>query len=1026
MRIVSHSSGPDHDRVAFEFVITLFFFFASFWFLSSRFLLLEAPKKSRHLIVTPSVGRGVSRWKAAKSAGIELILARAVGAKISHHPCSSTPEHVSVFSALFRFGSIFSPLRQLLFRVPLAASLRFGARRIYISRGSRFGNDFPNDDDDDGMLLTARNIYQGPRWRVAASSTASNFRVLFLLFALVFAGAEVGGQPTQSASGNSSPVRTVMDLMEVMLNRDILDMLANGGYDFRQPARIFLPPKFYSSTLLDRGHMSPEEILSALSAPLQSRQLPSGGGEGVASIFSTPSLPSSSSSSSSSSQRSSSSPSIGGNADQQKAPAGADSDGPGNGNGFNFGGKEQVVVLDAPDGSRINLISYSDSKVTSPATGGFGAGANKGRDTPAKTVGLKSKPAANRQQRPLTSSITDQTVSPNVARSLPSSGLRFATNGRSSSPSSGGGSSTDRLRSALPGEPDVDYPIFGSVPETTFSCDKRHHGYYADVEARCQVFRVCANTDSTGRGFAFLCPNGTLFNQRHLVCDWYTNVRCADSENFYHVNEDIGRMVANDGRPMVSENRREMMNVVMSMVTYPMRSLMEQMDGVGVLEERFGPGVVARPVLPATPAADLPRAAQPIGPTTNLAPVRTELEPPLTEVREPGPVNNYAPVGSPALSPSKPAYPSQVYTPRVDDVYVSSLGTLSTDPDSGFDPVRSTFLTRTGLTPTRTPQTGTYPTSGYAGLQQTNRVSGENPSVLSKPGPSSVQLIKADLVKTWNGPGSSPVQQATPLRLAPVLQSLPQPIFPPAEPQRFIERFPQLKTRQEQELLAPTGVLPPTSFSRTVTTGQQQQQPGNRFPVSQVTYPQHRFSPVSKVLAVQKVTVQPEYPYQTSRGSFAGQGVPSRAVVPVQRPLGGHVSSENLYQTSGVSSESTFVQQPTHVPQANFYQTASPAATGFVPAGFVNPAYDGGSISQRYDSNVQQVPSVYPQTFPNSNFQLRRNDGPQPVRGGGSLLKRKKSVLVQVVPSLSFYFNNAEEKRAYYEALRRGLFDARR
>uniref|UniRef100_A0A182IZC0 Uncharacterized protein n=1 Tax=Anopheles atroparvus TaxID=41427 RepID=A0A182IZC0_ANOAO len=776
-------------------------------------------------------------------------------------------------------------LSKLLFRVPLAASLRFGARRIYISRGSRFGNDFPNDDDDDGMLLTASNIYRGPRWRVAASSTASNFRVLFLLFTLVSAGAEVEGQPTQSASGNSSPVRTVMDLMEVMLNRDILDMLANGGYDFRQPARIFLPPKFYSSTLLDRGHMSPEEILSALSAPLQSRQLPSGGGEGVASIFSTPSLPSSSSSSSS--QRSSSSPSIGGNADQQKAPAGADSDGPGNGNGFNFGGKEQVVVLDAPDGSRINLISYSDSKVTSPATGGFGAGANKGRDTPDKTVGLKSKPAANRQQRPLTSSITDQTVSPNVARSLPSSGLRSATNGRSSSPSSGGGSSTDRLRSALPGEPDVDYPIFGSVPETTFSCDKRHHGYYADVEARCQVFRVCANTDSTGRGFAFLCPNGTLFNQRHLVCDWYTNVRCADSENFYHVNEDIGRMVANDGRPMVSDNRREMMNVVMSMVTYPMRSLMEQMDGVGVLEERFGPGVVARPVLPATPAADLPRAAQPIGPTTNLAPVRTELEPPLTTVREPGPVNNYAPVGSPALSPSKPAYPSQVYTPRVDDVYVSSLGTLSTDPDSGFDPVRSTFLTRTGLTPTRTPQTGTYPSSGYAGLQQTNRVSGE-------------------------------------------------------------------KTRQEQELLAPTGVLPPTSFSRTVTTGQQQQQPGNRFPVSQVTYPQHRFSP------------------------------------------------------------------------ANFYQTTSPAATGFVPAGFGSPAYDGGSIFQRYDSNVQQVPSVYPQTFPNSNFQLRRNDGPQPVRGGGSLLKRKKSVLVQVVPSLSFYFNNAEEKRAYYEALQRGLFDARR
>ena len=27
-------------------------------------------------------------------------------------------------------------------------------------------------------------------------------------------------------------------------------------------------------------------------------------------------------------------------------------------------------------------------------------------------------------------------------------------------------------------------------------------GYYADVEARCQVFRVCANTDLTGKGIS--------------------------------------------------------------------------------------------------------------------------------------------------------------------------------------------------------------------------------------------------------------------------------------------------------------------------------------------------------------------------------------------------------------------------------------------------------------------------------------------------------------------------------------------
>uniref|UniRef100_A0A182TRS1 Chitin-binding type-2 domain-containing protein n=1 Tax=Anopheles melas TaxID=34690 RepID=A0A182TRS1_9DIPT len=149
-------------------------------------------------------------------------------------------------------------------------------------------------------------------------------------------------------------------------------------------------------------------------------------------------------------------------------------------------------------------------------------------------------------------------------------------------------STTDQLRSALPGEPDVDYPILGSVPATQFTCDNRHHGYYADVETRCQVFRVCANTDSTGRGFAFLCPNGTLFNQRHLVCDWYMNVRCEESESLYGVNEAIGRTDSGMGRMLMSGDRQDMMDVVMSMVTYPMRSLMDLMNGVGVIEERVG------------------------------------------------------------------------------------------------------------------------------------------------------------------------------------------------------------------------------------------------------------------------------------------------------------------------------------------------------------------------------------------------------------------------------------------------------
>lgn len=36
----------------------------------------------------------------------------------------------------------------------------------------------------------------------------------------------------------------------------------------------------------------------------------------------------------------------------------------------------------------------------------------------------------------------------------------------------------DKLRRSIPGEPDVDYPIFRTPPETDFSCKSRATGNY--------------------------------------------------------------------------------------------------------------------------------------------------------------------------------------------------------------------------------------------------------------------------------------------------------------------------------------------------------------------------------------------------------------------------------------------------------------------------------------------------------------------------------------------------------------------
>jgi len=96
------------------------------------------------------------------------------------------------------------------------------------------------------------------------------------------------------------------------------------------------------------------------------------------------------------------------------------------------------------------------------------------------------------------------------------------------------------LAESIPGTAGDDYPIFTNVPETSFLCDGLvPGGYYADPEADCQSFHVCARDGHGGlKKFSFLCPNGTIFNQQVLVCDWWFNVDCSLTETFYSINEE--------------------------------------------------------------------------------------------------------------------------------------------------------------------------------------------------------------------------------------------------------------------------------------------------------------------------------------------------------------------------------------------------------------------------------------------------------------------------------------------------------
>lgn len=155
------------------------------------------------------------------------------------------------------------------------------------------------------------------------------------------------------------------------------------------------------------------------------------------------------------------------------------------------------------------------------------------------------------------------------------------------------------------------------------------------MEARCQVFRICTNTDFTGRGFPFLCPNGTIFNQEHFVCDWYKNVECDDSEDFYTKNSENGL-----------QSKEQMMQKAKMMVEFPMASLMKR------TEQHL----------------------------TSVSPPTTQ-----TTVRTNTPFVQSTPHTFEAVTkPSILVKPEQVT--KENEVFVSSLGELSSDPHTSFNP----------------------------------------------------------------------------------------------------------------------------------------------------------------------------------------------------------------------------------------------------------------------------------------------------------------------------------------------------
>lgn len=95
------------------------------------------------------------------------------------------------------------------------------------------------------------------------------------------------------------------------------------------------------------------------------------------------------------------------------------------------------------------------------------------------------------------------------------------------------------------------------------------------MNAFFQVFHICDN----GRKVSFLCPNGTIFRQSHLICDWWFRVDCERSTEQY---EESAEQLATDQRKF--KERHEALAKSMLKVQTTQRT-----DERVVTERSFGP-----------------------------------------------------------------------------------------------------------------------------------------------------------------------------------------------------------------------------------------------------------------------------------------------------------------------------------------------------------------------------------------------------------------------------------------------------
>ena len=82
--------------------------------------------------------------------------------------------------------------------------------------------------------------------------------------------------------------------------------------------------------------------------------------------------------------------------------------------------------------------------------------------------------------------------------------------------------------------------LLKSQLKTSFSCDGKAYGYYADVDNNCQVFHICLPIEDDAGAvietahWSFICGNQTIFDQATHTCNHEADaLSCAEAPSLY-------------------------------------------------------------------------------------------------------------------------------------------------------------------------------------------------------------------------------------------------------------------------------------------------------------------------------------------------------------------------------------------------------------------------------------------------------------------------------------------------------------